>query len=91
MSIGRRSSTATYAPTWKVYAGAAAVDCIAESPDGSSCASKVVLLSAGDLTVLRDDHGVNRPITGAPAGYVHDADVSAVTGSVGFVVFWGKC
>lgn len=88
MSIGRRSRNATYAPTWKTYAALAAVDCIADSPDGATCARKVTLLAAGNLTVLKDCDGVDKPITGAPANYMHDADVSAVTCSVAFVVSW---
>ena len=88
MSAGRRSKNATYAPNWKPFAALTAVNCIAESPDGATCAWKVVLLSAGDLTLLKDADGVDRPITGCPAGFEHEADVSAVTCSAPFVVYF---
>ena len=90
MSVGRRSSTTSYAPQWKTYAPAAVVDCIADSPDGASCAGKVIPLSAGNFTVLKDADGVDRPIASVPAGFIHKADVSAVTCSVACVVYWGR-
>jgi hypothetical protein len=88
MSAGRRSRNASYAPTWKYYAGGTLVDCIAASPDGATCARAVTLLSAGDFTVLKDADGVDKPFAGAPANYKHDNDVSAVNASVPFVVSW---
>jgi hypothetical protein len=90
MSSGRRSRNSSFAPTWQRYAGGTLVDCVAVSPDGATCARSVVLLSAGDFTVLKDVDGVDKPFTGAPANYVHLSDVSAVNATVPFIVHWGN-
>ncbi len=90
MSLGKRSEKATYSKTWRYYAAATLVDCVADSPDGASCASKVVPLAAGNFTVLKDCDGVDKPFSTFLAGYVHEADVSAFNCSAACVVYWGR-
>lgn len=90
MSVGRRSSTTSYAPTWVVVAATTQFNCIANSPDGASCASSVAILAGGNFTELRDADGVDKPFSAAPAGYVHASDVSQFNASAICVVYYGK-
>lgn len=89
MTVGRRCSKATFAATWRQYAATTLVDLVAESPDGATCASKVVPLASGTFTELRDGDGSDRPITTAlPAGYQHHGEVSKANCSVAFLAYW---
>lgn len=88
MSVGRRSKNATYAPTHRFVAATTDYNCITNSPDGATCAWKVVLLAAGNFTQLRDADGIDRPFNGAPANFAHEADVSRFTASVDAVVYF---
>lgn len=90
MSAGRRSSTTSYAPTWVVVPATTLFDCVANSPDQSSCASSVAILAGGNFTELRDANGVDKPFAAAPAGYVHGSDVSQFNASAICVVYYGK-
>lgn len=72
---------------WKQYA-AGAHDLAADADGSGGAARKIVMLEAGDLTVCEDASGVDRPLTGLPAGFEHIAIVRAVTSTAPFVAYW---
>lgn len=80
------SPDVTVGKTWKQYA-AGAVDCIADSPDGRA-ARRIFLLAAGDLSPCLDSKGVNKPLTGLPINYMHEAHVQSFTCSVACIVYY---
>lgn len=73
---------------WKQYTGGAERDLVVDSPDGRTCARQIVILAEGDFTSCKDYNGVDRPLTGLPAGYRHLANVSAVNSTQAFIAYW---
>jgi hypothetical protein len=86
MAIAPKTYAASVGDDWKQYAAGAA-DLIADSPTGR-CARRIVLLAAGDLSPCVNAAGTNKPMTGLPANYIHDAHVQSCTGSVAFIAYW---
>ncbi len=88
MAAANETGSLEVGKRWKQYAAGGPYDLRADSPDGRSAARRIVLLAAGDLTLCTDAADVDRPLTGLPAGYVHDAYCSRVTPTVAIVVYW---
>jgi hypothetical protein len=51
-------------------------------------ARMIVMLADGDLTTCRNENGINRPLTGLPAGFEHRGRTTAVTSTVPFIAYW---
>jgi hypothetical protein len=88
MALGKINESTSIAARWKQYASGGLRNLVTDSPDGATCARKVVLLAAGDLTVCKDGTDTDRPITGLPSGYQHTASVSEVNATVAFIAYW---
>jgi len=81
-------TTSTGAARSKQYAAGGPYDLVADG-NGDQCCKAVAFMATGNLThCLMADGVTDRPITGAPAGYVHNAQCSSITPSVAVVVYW---
>ncbi len=73
---------------WKQYAASGLRDLVADSPDGTKPARRVVLLATGSFTVLKNAANVDGPIGPLPAGFVHDGYVTEANADQAFVAYW---
>lgn len=87
MAIAPVSDSNKVGQDWKQYTAGAA-DFLADSPDGKTCARRIVMLSAGDLSPCVNAKGTNRPLTGLALGFAHDANVQSCTSTVAFIAYW---
>lgn len=89
MPAGKHNTNTDSGLKAKQYAASGVRDLVADSPNGATCARKIVLLAAGDITSCKDFQDVERgAFTGLPAGYVHEMSCSSVNCTVAFIAYW---
>ncbi len=88
MSIAATTGSQEVGVKWKQYAAAGLRDLVADSPDGTKPARRVVLLVAGSFTVLKDAENRDNPIGPLPAGYVHDGYVTEANADQAFIAYY---
>jgi len=88
MASYRVSNSARVGRRHRYVAAGVAYDCIANSPDGATCARRIIPVAACAFSRLIDADGVDSPCTTFPAGAMHDCGVQAFTCSVDCIVYW---
>lgn len=87
MAVKPKSYAVSVADDWKEYA-AGTYDLTDGTFGPARCARRIVPKAAGNFSALDNADGVNKPVNGFAAGYIHDGHVQSITSDVAFVAFW---